>query len=125
MLTKQILLNCILGLSLLGTGFPSAAAVPQDLINLRTRFLQAESALSQGKTVMYQKLKSQLKIYPLYPYLLFNEYDRNIQTLPLQEFQAFMEAYHDTPLAEQLRSRWLYTKAKQEDWHGFLKAYIP
>jgi soluble lytic murein transglycosylase len=91
----------------------------------RACFLQAEAALAKGNLPQYKKLKSQLKNYPLYPYLLYAEYDRNILAIPYGEFQAFTDTYADTPLAEQLRNRWLHIMAKQEEWQRFLKAYIP
>lgn len=125
MLSKQVLfwripttlfLGCIVSISV---AFADRSPIE------RSRFLQAESALANGHLAIYNKLKHQLLSYPLYPYLLYSEYEKNIQTLSLNQFQAFMDKYHDTPLAEQLRSRWLQTKAKQEDWAGFLKAYVP
>lgn len=91
----------------------------------RSRFLQAEGALNRGNTVAYQQLKQELKSYALYPYLLFAEYDRSINTLSFESLLSFLNNYPDTPLAEQLRTRWLQTKAKQENWPEFLKAYVP
>ncbi len=106
-----------------------AATKPIDLTqeknDNRSHFLQAETAFAQGKTELYQKLKIKLADYPLYPYLIFAEYDRKMHSLTLDEFQQFMKNYPDTPLADQLRQRWLHTKAKQEDWQGFLTAYVP
>lgn len=98
---------------------------PINFKNQRTCFLQAETAFAKGHLDQYKKLKKQLVHYPLYPYLLYAEYEKNIQNLSLEEFQTFIEKYIDTPLAEQLRSRWLQVKAKQEEWKDFLKAYVP
>lgn len=108
-------------------GLPIAMSnsVGAELTSQRARFLQAESVLMQGQNALYEKLKTKLIHYPLYPYLLFSEYDRKIQTLSLADFQNFMKNYPDSPLAEQLRQRWLHTKAKQEKWKDFLTAYIP
>lgn len=103
----------------------SVPSAPNDIKILRERFLQAEAAMAKGQTAVYNKLKSQLIHYPLYPYLLAEEHEQNIQNLPLTEFQSFMDKHYDSPLAEQLRSQWLQSKAKQGDWPGFLKAYIP
>lgn len=91
----------------------------------RSLFLQAESALASGKLSLYQKLKARLTEYPLLPYLLYSEYEGRINTLTFEEFQAFMEAYPDSPLTEQLRNRWLQAKAKQENWRAFIQAYQP
>lgn len=99
--------------------------IPEDMPILRERFLQAEIAKEKGQTELYAKLKSQLVHYPLYPYLLACEYEQDIQNVSLNEFQSFMDQHYDCPLAEQLRGQWLNFKAKEEDWPGFLKAYIP
>lgn len=89
----------------------------------RARFLQAEVALQRGNQGLYQKLKNELKNYPLYPYLLFSEYDRSLHSLDADTLFAFINQYPDTPLSDMLRVRWLQNKAKQEDWTSFLKAY--
>lgn len=99
--------------------------MPEDITILRQRFLQAETAQAKGQTEVYQKLKKQLTQYPLYPYLLATEYEDDIQSLSLSKFQNFMDQHYDTPMAENLRGLWLNARARQDDWTGFLKAYIP
>jgi soluble lytic murein transglycosylase len=100
-------------------------AEPTHFESARKWFLEAEAAHARGHYALYEKLKSRLMHYPLLPYLIFAEYDRRIQSVSHQEFRAFMDKYPDSPLAEQLRTRWLQAKAKQEDWPSFLKAYQP
>lgn len=124
MLTKKILY--VLALTVFFGLIPkSYALVPQNLEAKRALFLQAETALTKGKIQQYQKLKTQLTTYPLYPYLLFAEYEGRMTHLSLSEFQEFMDTYSDSPLVEQLRTQWLSAKAKKEDWHAFLRAYQP
>jgi len=127
MLQKQRLFfsTLIPFLIVFGVCIDPSMATTNKVTAARARFLQAESALANGQTTLYKKLKAELHHYPLYPYLIFSEHEKHLQTLSLKEFQTFMDTYHDTPLAEQLRSRWLQTKAKQENWNDFLKAYIP
>lgn len=91
----------------------------------RELFLKAEAALSQGKLAFYEKLKARLIDYPLLPYLLFAEYEKKLSSLTIHEFKSFMDNYSDSSLSEQLRTKWLQVKAKQEDWKGFLQAYQP
>lgn len=91
----------------------------------RGRFLQAENALASGNMSQYQKFKKDLVSYPLYPYLLFAEYDRSLNKVEIKTLLTFLNEYPDSPLAEQLRTRWLQAKAKQEDWTSFLQAYVP
>lgn len=106
---------------------PESVQIPvKNVLNAeRGRFLQAEAALKNGKVAEFQKLKTALKHYPLYPYLLFAEHDKTIKTLPYETLHSFLDKYPDTPLAEQLRTRWLQAKANQEEWQEFLKAYVP
>lgn len=123
----KILRSCVPYMLLLFFAHPSHA----DLTPLKTYeakralFLRAEAALAEGKIAFYQKLKEKLIDYPLYPYLLYSEYDRRLSNLNYQDFQQFLDKYPDTPLAEQLRFKWLQAKAKQEDWQGFIQAYQP
>lgn len=121
-------MNSIHSMSIATDVNPENLVVPtisEDMSILRQRFLQAETAQAQGQMELYQKLKKQLVQYPLYPYLLATEYERNINSLSLNEFQSFMDLHYDSPMGEQLRGSWLNAKAKQDDWTGFLKAYIP
>lgn len=109
-------------------GFPpntSLASTGSSLEFQRALFRQAETAFMTGQNTRFAELKKKLINYPLYPYLVYGEYDKRMSNLTLSEFQSFMDKYNDTVLAEQLRSRWLQTKAKQERWNDFMKAYQP
>jgi len=125
MLSKRILLGWLIFSLTFGYLPTAAASTKQGLEASRTLFVQAEAALAQGRQTQYQTLKKLLIKYPLYPYLLYSEYDKRLTTVSNLEFQEFMDNYPDTHLAEQFRSRWLHLKAKQDDWQGFLKAYQP
>lgn len=91
----------------------------------RMLFLQAESALAKNNLPQYQALKKRLTHYPLYPYLEFAEMNKQKDLINLTKFKSFVAQYHDSPLATKLRSQWLQTKLRAEDWHGFLQAYQP
>lgn len=120
------LIPCIFGLILcLATDAQAKSEALDQLQAKRDLFLKAEASLAAGKITVYQKLKQQLINYPLLPYLLYSEYDKRLSTVSFQEFQRFLDNYPDSPLSEQLRFRWLQTKAKEEDWKGFLQAYQP
>src|SRR3989338_7807515 len=101
---KLTLTALLLGLGIFNSAF--AKNVP-NLGSSRELFLQAEKALSQNKTEKYRDLKKQLTHYPLLPYLTYAELDRNFNKVSAKEFQDFMDHYPDSPLAEQLRTRWL------------------
>lgn len=124
MSTKLLLFGCLLTFLFLGWVPPSFAEATH-FESARKWFLEAETAQARGHFEVYEKLKQRLAHYPLLPYLIFAEYDRRIQSVTFKEFQDFMDKYPDSPLAEQLRTRWLQAKAKQEDWPSFLKAYQP
>jgi soluble lytic murein transglycosylase len=121
---KQLIHGCLLFHLFLGW-VPASFAEATHFDTARKSFLAAEVALAQGNSLVYETIKKRLAHYPLLPYLIFAEYDRRIQSVTHEEFQAFMDKYPDSPLAEQLRIRWLQAKAKQEDWKSFLKAYQP
>ncbi len=125
MVYKQVLRGWLIFSLLFGWIPVSIANTNLHLHPSRELFLQAEAALSQGQMSLYQKLKARLTRYPLFPYLLYAEYDRRMPSLTFEEFHHFVDNYPDSPLAGQLRKRWLQTKAKQEDWKAFLKAYQP
>ncbi len=91
----------------------------------RRQFLSAETAFSNGQKTAYQNLKQGLTNYPLYPYLLYAEYESRFFKISYAELQSFIDTYADSPLAEQLRTRWLQAQARQENWPEFLKAYQP
>lgn len=123
---SKALQYCLIGAVLCSLPISEAGAdLAAEQSTLRSSFLQAETAFSQGNLSLYKNLKQKLTQYPLYPYLLFAEYDKNIQNLASDELHQFLKNYPDSPLTEQLRNRWLHTKAKQEDWPAFLKAFVP
>jgi soluble lytic murein transglycosylase len=110
---------------LLSLSFTVKGNAPVKFENERQKFQQAEKALSQGNFTLYHKLKRELSNYPLYPYLLYAEHENNIGSLTYEVLQDFITDYNDSPLSEQLRTRFLNAKAKEERWHDFLKAYQP
>lgn len=89
----------------------------------RAMFLSAENALARGKMTAYLELKPKLKNYSLYPYLLFTEYDRKLPNLEFKELEQFLNQYKDSPLAETLRTKYLQSMAKQEQWDNYILAY--
>ncbi len=112
----------LLGLGILNSAYAKNSPT---LETSREIFLQAEKALAQNKKAQYQSLKKQLVSYPLLPYLIYAEFDQKFSAITPTQFQNFMDQYPDSPLAEQLRTRWLNLKARQEDWKAFAKAYHP
>lgn len=115
-----------LAIGLLAAGFERVGALPDTGIEQqRALFLKAEKSLKQKQWPLYEQLKKRLQNYPLFPYLLYLEYDQKGPQLSHQAFKHFLNRYVDSPLAEQLRMRWLQNKAKKEEWAAFLEAYQP
>ena len=89
----------------------------------RQQFLEAETALKLGQYSRYRTLLHGLEEYPLYPYLLYQDLLRRLPVDPNEEIRAFLNDWHDSPLAERLRSRWLRRLAQQNRWSQYLTYY--
>ena len=89
----------------------------------RILFMEAREALHDNKHTRFKKLAGQLKDYPLYPYLLFDELRTRLNRAEEQEITRFLTRYEDLPLAWRLRRSWLYTLARNRQWPLFLKHY--
>lgn len=117
-------MSFVVGL-LLGYASPLYASSESRFRAERALFLEAEASLRAKQWPLYTQLKKRLSHYPLLPYLLYDEYAQGLSSLNPEAFYDFLQKYPDTPLAEQLRTRWLQHKAKQENWKAFLSAYAP
>ncbi len=87
-----------------------------DLQQQRQAFLEAEKALQENRMDDFQSLGAELINYPLYPYLVYEELRQNISLARESDILAFLENYSHTPLAWQLRSRWLDYLARNQEW---------
>lgn len=85
---------------------------------LREVFLRAEQALQSNQFAQYHALEKQLKEYPLYPYLRYQELRENLSTLGHLDALSFLDQVKDTPLANQFRKHWLYALEKRKDWRA-------
>ncbi len=93
------------------------------LIEQRSRFLQAESALRKRDMARFRRLKDELTDYPLYPYLEFADITRRLGSADSGEIETFLEVYSDTPLAWRLRQTWLKLLARRGNWGKYLDVY--
>jgi len=89
----------------------------------RAKYQQALIAISNGQLTRFRKLKSELDGYPLLPYLEFRERSRRISRESATTINAFADTYHDSPLADQLRRRWLTSLASRTRWDDLIDAY--
>ena len=102
-----------------------SATLAADLARQRTMFLAAESALARGKTAEFAKLESELRDYPLHPYLVHAALSKRIDGASAKEVRDFLATYDDTPLAAQLRNDWLDRLARQKRWKDYIEFYQP
>ncbi len=95
------------------------------VIEQRSRFLQAESALKKRDVQRFRELKEDLESYPLYPYLEFADLSRRLGAAGNDEIETFLDRYAETPLAWRLRNAWLKLLARRGHWEKFLEVYTP
>lgn len=91
----------------------------------RQLFLQAEKALQKGQLADYRRLYGQLGNYPLLPYLDYEELKGRLSKARHSEVRTFLNHHKDTPLADQLRRRWLDQLARKGHWKSYLAFYTP
>ncbi|MFK5915189.1 MAG: transglycosylase SLT domain-containing protein [Woeseiaceae bacterium] len=91
----------------------------------RALFSDAERALKLGRTTRYKKLKPRLTNYPLYPYLIFLELDKNINRTSTKKIQTFLQANHDSPLARKLYFRWINSLARRGKSKALIQYFRP
>jgi soluble lytic murein transglycosylase len=89
----------------------------------RQLFLQAEQALKNNDSKQYYQLLSQLKEYPLYPYLLYEALSNNVAIQPEAAINYFLQEYADSPLADQLREQWFRLLVSKKQWQTILSHY--
>ena len=102
-----------------------SCAYAQDLAQQRAAFIAAEQALAKGDRAGFEALAAALHDYPLYPYLVYDDLGARLGSAPTTEVRDFLQRHADTPLAWQLRRRWLDLLASRERWQDFLKDYRP
>lgn len=110
------------------TSYAANQSIDDDIwyvIEQRSRFLQAESALKKRDIQRFRELKEALESYPLYPYLEFADLSRRLGAAGNDEIETFLDRYAETPLAWRLRNAWLKLLAQRGHWEKFLEIYAP
>ena len=91
----------------------------------RREFLQAERALRRGRREQYLLLRERLRHYPLYPYLVYAELLPRLASADAGEVNAFIGEWHETPLSDRVRVRWLELLARRGEWSEYARLYRP
>lgn len=86
---------------------------------------QFKSAMRQAdsSTAVSDQDLSNLKEYPLYPYLEYQVLSRQIDSLPAAQLQSFIDRNNDTPLAGRLLFSWAYHSGTNANWSAFDQAW--
>ncbi len=115
----RVLLPLLLTMSLV------AHALAADLERQRALFVEAERALKRGASSEFERLRGQLRDYPLYPYLEYQSLTQDLAQRSPAQIASFLTRYADTPLATQLRGEWLAHLARRANWPEYLRFYQP
>jgi len=88
-------------------------------------FLKAEKLADKKNSAQYQSLYNQLHYYPLQPYLDQKRLLHNMRLSDAVEITAFLKKYQGSPLAWNVRKKWLNYLANKKQGLLFLQAYQP
>lgn len=89
----------------------------------RQKYQKALKLLKQGKLKAFKKLSEQLTDYPLYPYLQYYQFKKNLSQVEPAKFTAYFKNYSDSPTAQWLRNAWLADLAARKEWPMYIKYY--
>lgn len=101
----------------------SASAVTPELPALRSQFSQAYALFNQGKWQQAVAMSKGLELYPLYPYLAYEQLRKQITPQSGSDIQAFISRYPDFPFNDQLQSQWANQLAKTQQWSQYLQVF--
>lgn len=79
--------------------------------------------LNANRLQRFREQASQLKAFPLYPYLLYAELRHQIKSVSPAEVKSYLDRYPELPVTPLLRTAWLHELAKRQDWPAFLASY--
>lgn len=120
-----------------------SASASNDLTTQHRQFyLEAKQALKSNHQSRYQRLKSQLTSYPLYPYLEYADLSQRLRTFQakrhstkyhsIQEkeslhkgIHSFLDTHTNTYLGNALLSKWLHHLASVKNWADYKRYYQP
>ena len=126
MITFNMMPRIFIGfLSLLGLAtIATAANETAQLDTQRRLYTEALAALRANEIGRFQSLYQKLDGYALQSYLQYEHLKDRVATTPPATLRKFLEQAGDTPLAEQLRGRWLRHLAARGEWKTFAREYV-
>jgi len=84
------------------------------------QFKLAWQAARQGDRAGFEKIKSRLNSYLLYPYLQYEDFRFRRATVDASEMAAFLDAHSDWAFAPGLRRAWLRSLGEKRRWDDLL-----
>lgn len=102
---------------------PSEKILSEKDIANQALYQQTLSAIKKGHKTRIQKGLSELKDYPLYPYLLQAQLKRDLKNLPYRQVDQFLIEYGDAVVGRQLRRHWLNALAQKKQWPQYISYY--
>jgi len=90
----------------------------------RQQYQDAIHSLKLGRIKSYNKLETQLRDYPLYPYLKYAEIKKRLNRASNKEVIAFINKYSGTPLATRLHYAWQHKLVRRKDWSTLVDNYL-
>lgn len=91
----------------------------------RKLYREAKNALRDGRSDEFQQIKNDLKTYPLYPYLLYNEALTRLPSLNPEQATILRKQLDGSVLADQFFQRWLETQARRKRWQVYVDYFEP
>ena len=104
--------------------FYSVSVVADEWAYERELFVKVENDLKRGARASYIKHQNSLKKYPLYPYLVYQDYKRRISRIKDTDILTFLEHHKNSIMADKLRHRWLKNRATKGRWDIVAEHYI-
>ncbi|WP_226661935.1 transglycosylase SLT domain-containing protein [Microbulbifer aggregans] len=91
----------------------------------REKLKQARLAIAHNDRRELEKLKRELKDYPLLPYIDYWAISKNLSRLPYDEIDEFLNRYDGTAIGDWMRVRVLRELGSRERFRAYLKYYRP
>lgn len=89
----------------------------------RGRFLDAETAIDDGKIQTAERIIKSLGDYPLAPYLELEIMLKRFSAVPEEEVESFIATYENTWVGEKARINWLPVLHARNDYDRFIKHF--
>jgi len=103
--------------------FQGALAYESKRPEQRELYLKALELQEQHKWADYQALLPKLEAYPLVPYLEYQDIIRQLSKRKPAEVLSFIGKYPNSPLANRLERKYLFSLARAKQWQSFLDFY--